>query len=275
MKGEVAYVTQHFSDWETSIDNERKHKARAKGPLWLSKGSLGTRSVHAGPVAHRMATQNPKDSPPEYKDPFEGRCQNNRPHPPSPPHNTRPHRIFTSTTYVVTMCFSSLLPGFSIDDLTGLDNNGPCSNNLDGLNWDSTHSRVDARRFPAKDPDIGRAGFNVCITGQSAATTPAPVELPWRTFPFLPLFTTYSRRTTFTVPKRNFTRPQSPASTSVLGSSPLASPSPLSHLCASHSSRILSCSCRYSLYLITTKPSDHRFDSVGGQWEEVGGENSP
>ena len=77
-----------------------------------------------------------------------------------------------------------------------------------------------------------------------------------------------------TVTKRNFTRPQSPTSTSASGSgssgptsSPLASRSSLSRLRLAHSSCFFSCSCRYSLYLIANESSNHRFERRTSPWD--------
>ena len=79
-----------------------------------------------------------------------------------------------------------------------------------------------------------------------------------------------------TVTKRNFTRPQSPTSTSASGSgssgptsSPLASRSSLSRLRLAHSSCFFSCSCRYSLYLITNESSNHRFERRTNPWDDI------
>jgi len=48
---EGTYVTGRYSGWAPTVDDERRHEARDKGPRRLSKGSLGAweiRSGHAG-----------------------------------------------------------------------------------------------------------------------------------------------------------------------------------------------------------------------------------
>jgi hypothetical protein len=139
-RGVGAYVIARCSGRMLTVGDEGRHEASFEGPRALSMGSPGaweTRSDHAGisgsPGGH------PKDgSPLRYKSPFLERDVLTIivPHPPSRP--TNPHSsIFARITTHAPM-FPNEFLGFDINDLTELNNNSYCDDNLgfDGLNWD-------------------------------------------------------------------------------------------------------------------------------------------